>query len=84
LVARKGIHGTSTQDLEGSYFLSEEGSQCRIVWKLKVLKTHTKLWIKERIGRNKLHLETLETEIKDTIMKLVGDVTNYASGKTPP
>jgi hypothetical protein len=52
--------------------LFEEGRQRRIVWKLKDLKTHTKIWVKERIGRNLLHLEMLETEIKDIILNMVG------------
>jgi hypothetical protein len=57
-------------------FLTEEGSQRIIVWKLKDLKTQTKLWVKERIGRNLLQLEMLETKIKDTIMNLVADISH--------
>ena len=52
--------------------LFEEGRHHRIVWKIKNLKTHTKIWVKERIGRNLLHLEMLETEIKYTILNMVG------------
>jgi hypothetical protein len=43
------------------------------------LKTHTKLWVKERIGRNLLHPEKLEYEIKDTIMNMIGVASHPAS-----
>jgi hypothetical protein len=40
-------------------FLSEGDKQCRIVWKLKELKSQTKLWYKEVCARNKAQLENL-------------------------
>jgi exonuclease III len=53
-------------------FLTEGGRQNILVWKLKVLKSHTKLWYKASIARSKAKLVTLESDIKDTIMRLVG------------
>jgi hypothetical protein len=62
-------------------FLTEGGRQSRLVWKLKVLKSHTKLWYKAVIARNKAQLATLESDIKDTIVRLVGDSTNMGVEK---
>jgi hypothetical protein len=51
-------------------------NKTRIVWKLKVLKKQTKIWYKENLARNKAKLVSLESDIKDSIIILVGDPTN--------
>ena len=62
-------------------FLIEGGRQSKIFWKLKVLNTHTRLCYKESIERRKAQLGTLESDIRDKILKLVGDSTNLEVGK---
>jgi len=67
--------------LKDPTLLSEGGRQNKLVWKLKVLKTHTKLWYKESIARNKEKLRSLESGIKDLIMRLVDDSSNLEEEK---
>jgi exonuclease III len=58
-------------------FLSESGNQHRIVWKLKVLKTKTKSWYKEKLARNNEKLLALESDIKEAIINVANDPTNH-------
>jgi len=62
-------------------FLSKGGRQNKLVWKLKVLKSQTKLWFKEKMSRNKEKLLILESNIKEAIMRMVRDPTNLEEGK---
>jgi len=57
-------------------FQFEVGKQHRIVWKLKILKSQTKLLFKEKLARNKEKLVTLESYIKDLILLLASNPTN--------
>jgi len=62
-------------------FLSEGGRKNRLFWKLKVLKTQTKIWYKEKLARDKGNLLNLEADIKETILRLVGDPNNLEDSK---
>jgi hypothetical protein len=53
-------------------FLSEGGKQRRLVWKLKALKAHTKLRVKEIKCRDLINLEKMEDEIKVSLQNLLG------------
>jgi hypothetical protein len=61
-------------------FRSERSSKKRLVWKLTVLKSLAKRWYKESKQRKLAKLETLETEIRDSILRLVDDPTNIEEG----
>jgi hypothetical protein len=63
------------------HFLTKGDRKRRLVWRLKVLKTHTKLWYKAVCAKNKAQLETLESDIKETIVSLVVDSTNMVAEK---
>jgi hypothetical protein len=50
-------------------FLQEINPQQRMVWKLKVLKIHTKAWLKEKKEKDHHNLIELESAISKLIMK---------------
>jgi hypothetical protein len=52
-------------------FLLEGDKQLRLVWKLKELKTQTKIWNKEVKAREKALMVNLETKIKQYLTKIV-------------
>jgi hypothetical protein len=47
-------------------YYSELGCHCRLVWKLKDLKTQTKEWSKQREGNLLKRMVFMESHIKDT------------------
>ena len=49
-------------------FLSESNPQLRIVWKLKVLKAHSKSWSKRKKELEGALLNNLESEINNLIL----------------
>jgi hypothetical protein len=60
-------------------FLSEGSIQRRIVWKLQVLKRHTKCWYTEKVKRNKAKMIAMEADIKELIKLLAGDPSNQGA-----
>jgi hypothetical protein len=59
--------------------VTERGKQKRIIWKLKELKNHVKVWHKEFLKGSKEKLLSLERDIKDLIIKLREDSTDLSA-----
>jgi hypothetical protein len=53
-------------------YLLEEGSQRRLVWKMRYLKQPTKVWSKKKEDLLKRSLINLEAQIKDAYLSLDG------------
>jgi hypothetical protein len=52
-------------------FLQEANPQQRLVWKLKVIKAHTKAWYKTKKEKDNRNLNNLEIEITELIKKSI-------------
>jgi hypothetical protein len=58
-------------------YLTEEGFQRRLVWKLKDLKKQTKLWARRKEEFLAKRLDSLEAQIKENLLLVVEENTNY-------